>query len=53
MGGESTPSRAVVQSAGYGYCLAAKHLKLDQSVCECYGVVRAEFRRLLSESATT
>jgi len=27
MGGETTPSRAVVQSAGYGYRLAAKRLK--------------------------
>lgn len=27
MGGETTPSRAVVQSAGYGYRLSAKHLK--------------------------
>jgi CRP-like cAMP-binding protein len=27
MGGETTPSRAVVQSAGYGYRLAAQHLK--------------------------
>jgi CRP-like cAMP-binding protein len=27
MGGESTPSRAVVQSAGFGYRLRAKHLK--------------------------
>ncbi len=27
MGGESTPSRAVVQSAGYGYRLKVKHLK--------------------------
>ena len=27
MGGETTPSRAVVQSAGFGYRLSAKHLK--------------------------
>jgi CRP-like cAMP-binding protein len=27
MGGESTPSRAVVQSAGYAYCLSGKYLK--------------------------
>jgi CRP-like cAMP-binding protein len=27
MGGETTPSRAVVQSAGYGYRLSSKHLK--------------------------
>ena len=27
MGGETTPSRAVVQSAGYGYRLKAQHLK--------------------------
>jgi len=27
MGGETTPSRAVVQSAGYGYRLKAKQLK--------------------------
>lgn len=27
MGGETTPSRAVVQSAGFGYKLSAKHLK--------------------------
>ena len=29
MGGESTPSRAVVQSAGYGYRLASKILKRE------------------------
>ena len=29
MGGETTPSRAVVQSAGYGYRLAAQLLKLE------------------------
>lgn len=27
MGGESTPSRAVVQSEGWAYCLPARHLK--------------------------
>ncbi len=29
MGGETTPSRAVVQSAGHGYRLSATHLKLE------------------------
>lgn len=29
MGGETTPSRAVVQSAGYGYRLKAEHLKKE------------------------
>jgi CRP-like cAMP-binding protein len=29
MGGETTPSRAVVQSEGFGYRLMAKHLKLE------------------------
>ena len=27
MGGESTPSRSIVQSAGYGYCLSSRRLK--------------------------
>ena len=31
MGGESTPSRAVVQSAGYGYRLQADHIKKEFS----------------------
>ena len=29
MGGETTPNRAVVQSAGYGYRLKAQHLKAE------------------------
>src|ERR1700691_3410739 len=29
MGGETTPSRAVVQSAGYAYCLDSKLLKAE------------------------
>lgn len=29
MGGETTPSRAIVQSAGYGYQLKAAHLKAE------------------------
>ncbi|MEP7157643.1 MAG: Crp/Fnr family transcriptional regulator [Betaproteobacteria bacterium] len=29
MGGETTPSRAVIQSAGFGYRLKAEHLKLE------------------------
>ncbi len=29
MGGETTPSRAVVQSAGFGYRLSAKNLKME------------------------
>ena len=95
MGGETTPSRAVVQSAGYGYRLKAALLKqdiamtqelianmlgvrresetevagnfqregiiryirgritvlsrhrLEQTVCECYAVVKKEYDRLL------
>ena len=95
MGGETTPSRAVVQSAGYGYRLKAALLKqdiamtqelianmlgvrresvtevagnfqregiirysrrritvlsrhrLEQTVCECYAVVKREYDRLL------
>ena len=31
MGGNSTPSRAVVQSAGYGYRLDARHLKEESN----------------------
>lgn len=45
MGGETTPSRAVVQSAGYGYRLKAA--VLEKRVCECYAVVKREFDRLL------
>jgi hypothetical protein len=29
MGGETTPSRAVVQSEGFGYRLSAQYLKQD------------------------
>jgi CRP-like cAMP-binding protein len=29
MGGETTPSRAVVQSAGFGYRMSSKHLKAE------------------------
>ncbi len=63
MGGESTPSRAVVQSSGYGCRLRASVLKaafgrgrisvldrpkLETRVCECYAVVKREYGRLLS-----
>lgn len=35
MGGESTPSRAVVQSAGSGYRLSAEAIKKEFSVRRC------------------
>jgi len=49
MGGETTPSRAVVQSGGHGYRVRAAVLKLEASVCECYSVVRREYDRLLPD----
>ena len=64
MGGETTQSRAVVQSASVGYRLRAAMLKmefdsgqievlertrLECNVCKCYAVVKREYDRLLNE----
>lgn len=45
--GNSTTIRAVVQSAGKGYCLPASDRgTLEASSCECYASGRDECRRL-------
>ena len=52
MGGETTPSRAVVQSAGLikysrGHITVINRRGLEARTCECYAVVKKESDRLL------
>jgi hypothetical protein len=62
MGGETTPSRAVVQSAGHalqhaglihysrGRITVIDRAGLEARTCECYAVVKKESDRLLPDS---
>ena len=53
MGGESTPSRAVVQSAGHGYRLASKVIKIEVKSAPILHLLLRYTQALITQMAQT